>query len=335
MTLRRGQRSTVAGEHRPVLLEAVLRSLDPQTGQVIVDCTVGWAGHAVELLRRIGKTGNLIALDLDQENLLRAKERLETVGYPFAMHHGNFAGLQTILAAEGVEKVDALIADLGMSSMQVDDPERGFSYVRDGPLDMRMDRTRGRTGAQLLASISEKDLRQALETFGDEPEAKRIAAAIVATRRREPIQRTGHLARLILETIQPGLWSAQDAVAAGPALRRSERAQRWRLHPAPNRWNSHPAARTFQALRILINRELANLDQLLRVLPTCLAPGGKAAIISFHSGEDRLVKTAFRTGLRNGMYSSISQEPISASWEERADNPRARSAKMRWAQRTI
>jgi 16S rRNA (cytosine1402-N4)-methyltransferase len=314
-------------------LEAVLSSLDPQPGQVVVDCTVGWAGHAVELLRRIGKTGRLIGLELDKENLLRAKERLEIVRYPFAVHHGNFAGLPSILSAEGVEKVDAILADLGMSSMQVDDPERGFSYVRDGPLDMRMDRSRGRTAAQTLASISEKDLRQALEEFGDEPEAKRIAAAIVATRQREPIQRTGHLARLIMETIQPGSWSAQNAPAAGAALRRSERAQRWRLHPAPNRWNSHPAARTFQALRILVNRELANLEQLLRVLPSCLAPGGKTAIISFHSGEDRLVKTAIREGLRNGHYSSVSQKPLSASWEERMENPRARSAKLRWAQR--
>src|SRR5262249_22154564 len=157
---------------------------------------------------------------------------------------------------------DAVLADLGMSSMQVDDPGRGFSYVRDGPLDMRMDRSRGRTAAQLLATISEKELRQALHDLGDEPEAERIAAAVVAARERGPVERTGALARVILEATQGG--------------------QGWRLHPAPGKWNLPPAARTFQVLRILVNRELANLEQLLRVLPACLRPGGRTAIISFH-----------------------------------------------------
>jgi 16S rRNA (cytosine1402-N4)-methyltransferase len=312
--MRRGQRSTPKGEHRPVLLEDVLAVLNPEPGQVVVDCTVGWAGHAVELLRRIGTTGRLIGLDLDGENLPRARERLTAVGYPFALHHSNFAGLPAVLAAEGLETVDAILADLGMSSMQVDEQERGFSYVRDGSLDMRMDRTRGRTAAELLATISESDLHQALEELGDEPEATRIAAAIVAARQIEPIRRTGDLSRLIMELLHGG-----------------EKSQGWRLHPSPTRWHIHPAARTFQALRILVNRELANLEQLLRVLPTCLAPGGKTAIISFHSGEDRLVKTAFRAGLRGGRFSSISQEPLVASWRERTENPRARSAKLRWA----
>jgi 16S rRNA (cytosine1402-N4)-methyltransferase len=316
--MRRGRRSTVAGEHRPVLLESVLAVLDPRQGQVIVDCTAGWAGHAVELLSRVGEKGRVIGLDLDGENLIRAQEQLAKAGKNFSLHQGNFAGLPAILAAEGLTNVDAILADLGMSSMQVDDQERGFSYMRDGPLDMRMDRSRGHTAAQLLASISENDLQQALLKFGDEPEAKRIAAAVVAARQRKPIERTGDLARLIMETIQPG-----------------QQNERWRLHPTPNRWNIHPAARTFQTLRILVNRELANLEQLLRVLPTCLAPGGKAAIISFHSGEDRRVKAAFRTGHRNEIYSNISPEPLVASWDERAANPRARSAKLRWAQRTL
>jgi 16S rRNA (cytosine1402-N4)-methyltransferase len=315
--MRRGQRSTPVGEHRPVLLEGVLTVLNPQPGQVVVDCTVGLAGHAVELLRRIGTEGRLIGLDLDGENLPGARERLTTVGYPFALHHRNFAALPAILAAEGLETVDAILADLGMSSMQVDEPDRGFSYVRDGPLEMRMDRTRGRTAAQLLATISESDLRQALEELGDEPEARRIAASIVAARQQESIQRTGDLSRLIMETMH------------------GRENQGWRLHPAPDRWHIHPAARTFQALRILVNRELANLEQLLRVLPNCLRPGGKTVIISFHSGEDRLVKTAFRAGLRSGNYSNISQEPLLASWRERADNPRSRSAKLRWAQKVV
>src|SRR5947209_3799775 len=168
-------RSTPPGQHRAVLLDEVLDVLNPQPGQVVVDCTVGWAGHATELLRRVGPTGRLIGIDFDPDNLPRAAERLQAVGGSFTLHQGNFAGLQGVLAAEGLTQGDMVLADLGMSSMQVDDPERGFSYVRDGPLDMRMDRTRGRSAAQLLASISEEELREALRELGDEPDARRIA----------------------------------------------------------------------------------------------------------------------------------------------------------------
>lgn len=310
--MKRGRRSTPAGEHRAVLRDEVLRVLDPQPGQVAVDCTVGWGGHAVEILRRLGPTGKLIGVDLDAENLPRARQRLEEVGYPFALHHGNFAGLPAVLAAEGVAAADLLVADLGMSSMQVDDAARGFSYARDGELDMRMDRSRGRTAAQMLATIPEDDLRKALVELGDEPEAARIAAAIIAARSAQPLARTSDLARVILE-----------AVGSGP----------WRLRPAKGKWNLHPAARTFQALRILVNRELGNLGNLLRVLPDCLHPGGRAAIISFHSGEDRLVKAAFRLGLQTGTYAEIAAEPVRASFAERTENPRSRSAKLRWARR--
>jgi 16S rRNA (cytosine1402-N4)-methyltransferase len=308
----RGRRSTPAGEHRAVLLDEVLAVLQPQPGEVVVDCTVGWAGHAVELLRRVGPAGRLLGFDFDADNLPRARERLEPLGCPFTLHHGNFAGLPAVLAAEGVPAVDVLVADLGMSSMQVDDPERGFSYVRDGPLDMRMDRTRGRTAADLLASLSAEDLARALRELGDEPEAERIAAAVVASRKQSPLERTGQLARLV-----------QEAVGQ----------KNWRLHPARGRWNTHPAARTFQVLRLLVNRELGNLEALLRVLPGCLRPGGRAAILSFHSGEDRLVKTAFRDGLRSGLYSSVADEPTRAAAAERLANPRSRSAKLRWARR--
>jgi 16S rRNA (cytosine1402-N4)-methyltransferase len=312
----RGRRSTPPGEHRPVMLDDVLAVLAPAPGAVVVDCTTGWAGHAVELLRRAGPTGRLVGLDLDPENLPRARERLEAAGLPFSLHHANFAALPAVLAAEGLAGADAVLADLGMSSMQVDDAERGFSYSRDGPLDMRMDRTRGRPAFQVLATISEADLARALRDLGDEPEAERVAALIVEARRQGTLERTGDLARLLLDAAQP---------AGG--------AKPWRLHPAPGRWELHPAARTFQALRILVNRELANLEQLLRVLPSVLRPGGTAAIISFHSGEDRLVKTAFRDGLRRGTYAAISPEPIRAGPVERLANPRSRSAKLRWARR--
>jgi 16S rRNA (cytosine1402-N4)-methyltransferase len=306
------RRSTPVGQHRPVLLAEVLAALDPQPDMVMVDCTIGWAGHSTELVQRIGPHGRLIGFDLDTDNLVRAKERLEEIGHPFTLHHGNFAGLANVLGAEGITGVDGLLADLGMSSMQVDDAERGFSYVRDGPLDMRMDRTRGRMASEILATISKAELRHALQELGDEPEAEKIARAVVAARAQGPLRRTTDLARLIME---------------------ATRATSWRLHPKRDQWVLHPAARTFQALRILVNRELANLEQLLRLLPTCLKAGGRAAIISFHSGEDRLVKGAFREGLRSGIYEAISEEPVRPGWNERTDNPRSRSAKLRWAKK--
>lgn len=310
--VRPGQRSTPAGEHRPVLSEEVLRILDPQPGQTVVDCTVGFAGHAAQLLLRIWPSGKLIGLDWDAEQLSRARTRLESLGLPFTLHHGNFAGLPAILAAEGFTEVDAVLGDLGMSSMQVDDPDRGFSYSRDGLLDMRMDRSRGKTAAQRLAEIAEADLCQALRKLGDEPAAEPIARAIVQARQHQPIARTGDLARVVMQ-----------ASAAG----------RWQLHPRPGTWNLHPAARTFQALRLLVNRELANLDHLLRVLPHCLRAGGRAVLISFHSGEDRLIKASFRTGFRQGLYRQVAPQPVRASPRERLANPRSRSAKLRWAEK--
>ncbi len=312
--MKRGRRSTPPGQHRAVMLEEVLTVLDVQSGAVVVDCTVGWAGHAIELLRRAGPEGRLIGLDLDAENLPQARERLNETGLAFSLYHSNFAALPAILAQEGVASVQAVLADVGMSSMQVDDAERGFSYVREGPLDMRMDRSRGRTAAQLLATLSETELASALQELGDEPEAERIAAALVAARQEMPLQRTSDVARVIMEATQP-----------------NQARGRWRLHPSPGRWNLHPAARTFQALRILVNRELANLKQLLRILPSVLAPGGVAAIISFHSGEDALVKAAFRDGLRSGLYRAVADDPLRAAFEERQENPRSRSAKLRWA----
>ena len=305
-------RSTPEGQHRPVLLDEVLAALEVSPGAVVVDCTTGWAGHSVELLRSAGPRGRLIGLDLDADNLPRARERLTAVGHPFSLHHANFASLPTVLATEGVSAVDAVLADLGMSSMQVDDPGRGFSYARDGPLDMRMDRTRGRTAAQVLATISEKELAAALRDFGDEPDAPRVASLLIEARERGELLRTGDVARVLLDATKTG---------------------RWRLHPDAGRWNLHPAARTFQALRILVNRELANLTQLLRVLPDVLKPGGRVAVISFHSGEDRLVKAAFRDGMRAGLYDSVSDEPVRATFAERTANPRSRSAKLRGARR--
>jgi 16S rRNA (cytosine1402-N4)-methyltransferase len=303
-------RSTSPGQHRPVLLEEVLRILDPRPGQVIVDCTLGWAGHAVALQKQVGPTGLLIGLDLDSDHLPRAQERLETLGYPVHLHHANFAGLDSILAGHGLSGADMVLADLGMSSMQVDDPERGFSYVRDGPLDMRMDRTHGRSAAQILADIFEEDLRRALVDLGDVPLAPRIATAILAAREKTPLISTLQLAKIIQDAVgEPG----------------------WRLHPRRGQWQSHPAARVFQTLRLLVNRELGNLGSLLRILPLVLCPGGRAVLISFHSGEDRLIKAAFRDGLRRRVYEAVSKDPVRPAFSERQANPRSRSAKLRWA----
>jgi 16S rRNA (cytosine1402-N4)-methyltransferase len=294
------------------MLNEVLAVLNPQPGELAVDCTLGDAGHALELLQRVGPQGRLIGLDLDAGQLPQVEEKLRATGFPFMLHAGNFAGLPRVLAGQGIEAVDVLVADLGMSSVQLDDPERGFSYIRDGLLDMRLNRARGRTAAEILATIPQQELADALREHGDEPYADRIAAAIVAVRCDQPLERTGDLVDLI---------------------KKATNQRDWQLHPRPGKWNLHPAARTFQALRILVNRELNNLDELLRVLPQCLRPGGRAAFISFHSGEDRRVKAAFRTALEQGVYGTIADEPLRPSFEERQANPRSRSAKLRWAQR--
>jgi 16S rRNA (cytosine1402-N4)-methyltransferase len=314
---RRAPRSTPPGGHLPVLLDHVLAVLAPAPGEVVLDATLGLAGHAVALLERVGPTGRLIGLDLDPANLSRAHERLAATGLPFSVHHTNFAAAATVVAQEGLDGVDMLVADLGMSSMQVDDAGRGFSYVRDGPLDMRMDPTRGATASERLATISEADLAQALSEFGDEPAAAVIAHALVRARQRAPLLRTTDVTRVIGEAV--GQPVTRDAG--------------WRLHPQKGQWTIHPAARTFQALRILVNRELASLRHLLRTLPTILRPGGRAAVISFHSGEDRLVKAAFNEGLHVGVYAAVAEEPLRASDQERVANPRSRSAKLRWARR--
>ena len=308
-------RSTAPGQHIAVLPVEVLELLNPRPGQVFVDGTLGYAGHAAAVLDRVGPTGRLLAFDLDAGNLPGARDRLAAVGNPYTLHHGNFAGVAGVLAAEGFTTVDGFLADLGMSSMQLDDRERGFSLLRDGPLDMRMDQGRGKTAAEWLATISQEDLAAALRDIGDEPQAERIAAAIVVAREDQPLERTGQL-RDLIETAAP----VEVLRGAGLAPARKQRLL--------------PATRVFQTLRILVNRELASLQGLLRALPYILNPGGTAAVISFHSGEDRLVKAAFKDGLAAGLYAEISGDPVRPGDAEKLANPRSRSAKLRWARRT-
>ncbi|MCZ2340866.1 MAG: 16S rRNA (cytosine(1402)-N(4))-methyltransferase RsmH [Bacteroidales bacterium] len=308
------RRSTRSGEHVPVMLTEVLTTLAVRPGSVVVDCTLGFAGHSGELLRAVGPTGKLIATDLDAANIQRVEPTLTAVGHPFTLQHSNFAALPTVLAQQGISGVDALLADLGMSSMQVDDPERGFSFLRDGPLDMRMDRNRGRTAADLLNTLPVEELAAAFRDLGDEPAAEAIAAAIVAQREAAPLTRTAELTRLIEQ-------AAPVRILRGPG------------QPPERKQKLLPATRVFQALRILVNRELANLQQLLRILPDILNPGGTVAIISFHSGEDRLIKASFRDGQLAGHYDTISDEPVRPTEDEKRANPRSRSAKLRWARK--
>ena len=317
MNRRKPQRSTPSNEHLPVMLHQVMEILDPQPGEVGVDCTLGFAGHAMEMLKAVGPDGFLIACDLDGLNIPAATEKLAEISDRFHLHHGNFAGLPTVLAERDFDGCDFLLADLGMSSMQVDEAERGFSFMRDGPLDMRMDATRGRTAAELLATLDAGELAKAFAEFGDEPEALLIAEAIVEHRKTEPLTRTTQLKDLIMQAAP---------VKVNPNPRQGD--------PSPWQQQIRPTARVFQALRILVNRELASLQELLRVLPWMLRPGGRAVLISFHSGEDRLVKAAFKEGLRAGLYSSVSEDFVRPSPGERFQNPRSRSAKVRWAIRT-
>lgn len=292
--------------HVPVLLEQVLETLSPRPGQVIVDCTLGLGGHSAAILECIRPDGLLIGIDFDPNHIAIARAKLEPIGGKFQLFHNNFAALPTLLAEAGLERVDAILADLGVASPQIDDPSRGFSYRQPGPLDMRMDPTRGQPASALINRISERELADALLELGDETDAPQIAKLIADRRKQKPITTTEDLMAIVCE--------ARDFTlqrAAGAKL--------------------HPAARTFQALRILVNRELANLDRLLTVLPDCLKPGAVAAIISFHSGEDRRVKDAFRSGLRAGIYSQISPDVMIADETEQRTNPRSRSAKLRWA----
>lgn len=305
----RGQ--TPAGTHVPVLLAEVLEVLAPRPGQVYLDCTLGYGGHAEAVARRILPDGIALGMDIDPETLARTSERLAVHGVAIRTHRGNFAGVGKVLSAEGLDGVDLLLADLGVSSMQLDDPERGFSLKDDGRLDLRLDRSRGVPAAAWLLDQEEEALAAALARWGDEPDARRIAAAIRArTLQCEEPLRTRELARIVL---------------AAKGISR-----RYRQSSA---FEAHPAARTFQALRIALNREEENLAQLLRLLPFVLRPGGRAAIISFHEGEDRLVGEALEEGVRAGHYARESPDPIRPAREEVRANPRARSARLRWAER--
>lgn len=305
---------TPASTHVPILVDEVMKILHPSAGEIIADCTLGYGGHAAEFARRIGKTGKLVGLDVDGRQLERTRVRLGGLypDVPMAFCRSNFAGIANIMRQESPEGFDILFADLGLSSMQIDDPERGMSYRQNGPLDMRMDDRRKQTAADLLNTLSEEDLAEALRDLSDEPDSLAIAQRIVEHRRRQPLLSIRQLVELVFEV--KGLTTAE--------YKRQQRQRQGRLHPA---------ARTFQTLRMLVNDELGALKELLRVAPYCLRGGGRIGIISFHSGEDRLVKHAFADGYRAGLYAAISDEVITPTREEIAANSRSASAKFRWA----
>ena len=294
---------TPAGAHRSIMVEEILQVLDPKPGEFALDCTLGYGGHAAAILARLQPGGRLIGFDVDPIEQPRTEERLRAMGFgpeTFSVRHSNFAGIHKVVAEVG--PADLLLADLGVSSMQLDDPSRGFSVKTDGPLDMRMNPGRGRPASGYLEKIGTAELAIVLEGNADEPRSKDLAVLLAG----KSFPTTTALATRIREAL--------------PRLPEEEQDKTIR--------------RVFQALRIAVNDEFSALDALLRNLPLCLKPGGRAAILTFHSGEDRRVKKAFASGLREGIYSQISDEVLRPSPEERNSNPRSASAKLRWACRT-
>jgi len=308
--LQRGQ--TPAGMHRPICVEEILAILNPQPGERGLDATLGFGGHTQALLARVLPGGGLVGLDVDSVELPRTRTRLEGLGFAapaLTLHHSNFSELASFVPVGGAG-FDFVLADLGVSSMQIDNPTRGFSFKADGPLDLRLDPGQGEPASALLQSVTRRQLSDLLTENADEPYAVPLAAALQG----QYLQTTAQLADLVRATL------AQVFKRNMPEDERLTETKK-------------VLQRTFQALRIEVNNEFGALDALLRQLPACLAPGGRVAILSFHSGEDRRVKKAFQTGERDGSYARVAADPIRASFDERRANPRASSAKLRWAVR--
>ena len=296
---------TPAGTHRPILLPEILGILAPKPGEIAVDATLGYGGHAREILAHLQPGGKLIGLDVDPIELPKTQARLIALGFgvdTFIAVRSNFAGLPKVLSSHGIAGADVILADLGVSSMQIDGPSRGFSVKGDGPLDMRMNRERGFPASALLEKIGKEKLTALLAENADEPRAPEIAAALSGRR-----------------------------LATTRELNAAIRAALPRLSPQDL---DSSIRRTFQALRIAVNDEFSALESFLRNLPACLNPGGRAAILTFHSGEDRRVKKSFAAGWKSGIFSAISQEIIRPGPEERRMNPRSTPAKLRWARKS-
>ena len=297
---------TPAGSHRPIMVAEILDVLAPQPGEVAIDCTLGYGGHAEAILPRLQPGGRLLGLDADPIELPKTEARLRSLSFDpeiFTAHRTNFAGLPQVLVRAGIDGADIILADLGVSSMQLDDPARGFSIKHDGPLDLRMNPQRGQPASVFLEKIHPDKLFRLLRENADEPHAAALAPALAG----KLFPGTGSLAAVIRTTL-----------------------------PRANRTGAELSIRrVFQALRIAVNDEFAALETFLRHLPACLRPGGRAAILTFHSGEDRRVKQAFAAGLRDRSYSKVADEAIRPAAAERHSNPRSTPAKLRWARRAL
>jgi 16S rRNA (cytosine1402-N4)-methyltransferase len=295
---------TPAGTHRSIMVHEILDVLAPRPGEIAADCTLGFGGHAREILARLLPGGKLIGLDTDPLELPRTETRLREAGFgpeTFMAVRSNFAGLPQALAQLQLSGVDLILADLGLSSMQIDNPARGFSTKFEGPLDMRMNPHRGQSAAAFLEKISKEALEKLLVENADEPRAKVLAPLLAG----QKFQTTKELSQ---------------AIARAP------------LKIGKDELNL-TIRRTFQAIRIAVNEEFTALETFLRHIPTCLNPGGRVAILTFHSGEDRRVKKAFEQGLQAGQYSEIAHDVARPSPEERHNNPRSAPAKLRWARK--
>lgn len=310
--------ATPAGTHRPIMLEEITQALSPLTGALVLDCTLGFGGHAEELAKAMGAEGRLIGLDRDSEELDRTGARLQALDRRITTLHRNFAGAAKILRDLELPGVDALLADLGVSSMQLDRAERGLSYKNNGPLDMRMDRSRGETAAEWIErQATSKDgaakIAAVLRDLGDEPDSFAIADELVAKAlAARPPRTTFDLAQAVQS-------------AKGLSTERFKKE---------TPFDAHPATRTFQALRMAVNQERESLAQLLRDLPWIMNPRGRVAILTFHSGEEALVSESLQEQARMGLWSSVGHLGKSPSAAEVASNPRARSARLFSAQRS-
>ena len=291
--------------HTPVLAGRVCELLNVRESDIVLDATVGLGGHARLLAEALGGNGTLIGLDVDPANLAVARQRLKRVSCKVELLRANFSELRAALQSVGVARVDVLLADLGVSSTQLDDADRGFSFQRDGPLDMRMDPELTITAADLVNRLKERELGDLFYHNSQERASRRIARRICAARRDKRITTTGRLAGIVV-----------SALGISPGSRRAK---------------IHPATRTFLALRIAVNDEIRCLEALLAAAPDVLRPGGRIGMIAFHSVEDKPVKTDFRRRKTENVYRIVTKKPVVADPQERGWNPRSRSAKLRVA----
>ena len=304
----RGQ--TPAGMHRSICVKEILELLNPQPGETALDATLGFGGHTQEILPRLLPGGRLFGLDVDPLELPRTEARLRKLGFDesaLVVRRMNFSDIATLLP-ETSGGFDAVLADLGVSSMQIDNPARGFSFKTDGPLDLRLDPSQGQSASELLLSVTRPQLRDLLTDNSDEPFAVPLAAALQG----QYIETTTQLATLIRDTLSASFKRSLPQDEREAEIKKA-------------------LQRTFQALRIEVNNEFDVLDKFLTALPGCLKPGGRVVIMSFHSGEDRRVKKAFQSGERDGTYARVAPELIRPSFDEQRANPRSSSTKLRWA----